>query len=257
MKFPSNWLSINVAQFIELFSLNLKEFDSQDDYYIQILSILSNQSIDDIEDLDYDDFKQHIANLNFIYRLPTKQPSIKLKIEDTDLYLMDLTQLTIGEFIDLEHFITDGYTKNLNVILSILYRRKTIHSSPFILDEFESYGNWIYHRASLFDDICVNDVYGVINNYMTFRANIFDTYQGLFDNEDPQELDIDDSESFKSKLEKTKANNDGKAIRKWGWDALLLKLAKNDPSRLNEVTGMPLIQALNVLSMVRELGIEF
>ena len=257
MKFPNNWLTINVAQFIELFSLDLKDYETVDDYYIQILSILSNQSIEDIEDIEYDDFKQHIANLNFIYRLPTKQPSIKLNIEDTDLYLMDLTQITIGEFIDLEYFITDGYTKNLSLILSILYRRKTIHNSSFIIDEFEPYGNWIYHRAPLFNDICINDVYGVITNYLTFRSNIFETYQGLFDNEDPEELDIDDSESFKSKLEKTKANNEGKAVRKWGWDALLLKLAKNDPSRLNEVTGMPLIQALNVLSMVRELNIEF
>jgi len=256
MKFPNNWLSINVAQFIELFSLNLKEFESQDDYYIQILSILSNQSVESIEDLDYDVFKQHISNLNFIYRLPTKQPSIKLNIQDTDLYLMDLNQLTIGEFIDLEHFITDGYTKNLSIILAILYRQKTIYNSSFKLDEFEEYGNWIYHRAPLFDEVCVNDVYGVINNYLTFRANIFETYKGLFDNEDPEELDIDESESFKSKLEKTKANDDAKATRKWGWEILLYKLAKEDPLKMTEAAGMSLIQAFNILAMTKETKVE-
>lgn len=259
-KRPNNWNDVTVAQFVELYSLQQDDFKTEDEYNIHLLSILTDTSIEELEELSIDEYEELLGNILFIKQLPIKQPQIVITTEAGKLYLKDqFNTLTIGEFIDLENLFTQSYIKNLPTILAILYRQKDIKNSLLFLDTYEPYGDWIFHRAPLFYDLSINQVYGVCNQYLEFRTDLFEKYSGLFDessNDEENGEEFDENESVIARAERRKEEAKQKTIKKWGWDIFLLRLAKNDPIKLEEATGMPLIQALNILSMKKELGLQ-
>ena len=253
----NGWNNIVVSQFQEIYSLNRNDFNSDDEFNLQLISILIDKPVNDLGDFEYDEYLSTIESIEFIKNLPKNQPKQSIVTPSSILYLKnDFNQLVIGEFIDLENLFTSGYIKNLDIILPILYRVKKIKNSPLYLDEFEKYGDWIFHRAKLFHNIKITDVYGVINMYLKFRDSIFENYSGLFNGEDSSEEEkIDENESIISRSEKKKEKDRNDSVRKWSWDIFLLRLAQNDATKIDQVTQMNLLQALNVLSMKKELQI--
>lgn len=253
---PTSWDGVTVSQFKEIFSFKESDFDNIEEYFMQILSILSDVSISDIEEMDYEFLMESIQKVFFINTLPNKPAKPYINTDHGMLYLKDdFNRLTIGEFIDIENLMQGNYIENLNLILGIFYRQKDIKNSPFYLDTYESYGDWIYHRASLFEYIYINDVFNVINKYLIFRKDFFERYAGLFDDSTVDEEDIDEVDSI-SKSEKMKDEEKQKNIKKWSWDLLIYRLAKNDPIKFEEATTMSVIQAFNIFSMKKELGLE-
>jgi len=253
---PKSWANITVTQFKEIFIYKKDEFETIEDYYSQILSVVTDLSIDEIDGIDHSQFIEYIENIDFIYKMPNKIPKPYIETKAGKLYLKDnFNELTIGEFIDIENLLTQNYIQNINLLLSIFYRQKTDNSSLLFLDAFEKYGNWIYHRAPLFNNVSILDVYGVINKYLIFRKDFFERYAGLFDDSVVDEEDIDETDSI-SKSEKMKDEEKQKNIKKWSWDLLIYKLSKNDPIKFEEATTMSVIQAFNIFSMKKELGLE-
>jgi hypothetical protein len=257
MELPNNWNEVSVSQFKELYTLKVDEFDSIDDYNLYCMSILMDISVHDLEKQSYADYKKCIDKLTYFIKPPSIKPKDILILHDEKLYLYDLTLLTMGELIDLEYFIGNSVINNISNISSILYRRKFLSESVFIEDEFEKYGNWVFKRAKLFEDVSINDIYGVVQYYIQYRNNLLKTYEILFESNDPDDLELNEDDDYKTKAEKMQELQKEKIVRKWGWNALLFKLAKNDPTKLNEASEIPVIQALNTLMMIRQLKIEF
>jgi hypothetical protein len=255
-KEPKSWNDITIDQFLEIVFLKVEDFTSQLEYDANLLSIISDTSISIINDLDYDEFNRLNEKFKFIKVLPNKPPSKSITTVAGSLYLInDFNQLEIGAFIDLEHFFSNDYITNFKTILAILYRQKTIHNSPLILDEFEEYGNWIFHRAELFSEISILEVYNIFPQYLKFREEFFEKYDGLLSGPVEDDVEPIEGESIISKSKRIKDNKEGKKIQKWGWDLLLYQLANNDLTKLNDATKLNLIQAFNSLSMKREMGL--
>lgn len=255
---PNSWNEITVAKFVELYSLNRDEFKTEDEYNIHLLSILTDTDVEELEEIEFEEYENLLRSISFIRTLPSKPPKHYVKTEAGLLHLKDnFNTLTIGEFVDLENLFTQGYIKNLPIILAILYRQKDIKKSLLYLDRFEPYGDWIFHRAQLFYDLPITEVYGICNKYLEFRTDIFEKYSGLFDEVgDDSEEAFDENESVIARAEKRKEEARQKSLKKWGWDVFILRLAQNDPIRLDEATKIPLLQALNILAMKKELGIQ-
>ena len=256
------WYNINVETFKEIYSIREKEFNSEDERSIEILSIILDQPIEYFEELEYSEFEKLLIDLSHLKQFPTRPPRNDVETSAGKLYLFnDLNKITLGEFIDLENYFVEGYIKNLNLILAILYRQKNILNSPLYMDTFEEYGNWIFHRQPLFNNIPIEFVYGVIPMYLKFRTNIYEVYSGLFNDVD----DNSNSEANKVEIEKMshserieyrKAIEEEESKARWNFDVILYKLAGNNPLKLEQATQLSLIQALNTLSMVKELKID-
>jgi len=122
--------------------------------------------------------------------------------------LMNLDQITLGEFIDLEVALEKGLNKNILSILSILYRDE-IKDSYFIKDYIKG-----------------------LEYYLRWRENIYKSYQYLFN------LDIEDDEPNK------KSDTD---IRH-SWYDIIMILADGKFLNINAVTEKPLISAFNWLA---------
>lgn len=259
-KIPNDWAYVSVNKFIELYDNNkIEDYNSHNQYYLNILSILADVSTEEIEDeLDYDKFMFIINNLFFLRLTPMKYPKPYIKIDDElTLFLIDYNRMTIGEFIDLENMFVGSYLKNFKLILSIVYRQRIKDGGMLFLDEYEPYGNYIHKRESLFSNVSINEVYGVIISYFKFRDNLYKVFEGLFNMNSEEEVEDDlTGLSRAERLEVQKEIDKEKKIKAWGWDIFLYKLANNNPTKLEEATNMPLIQALNVLSMKKELNLE-
>lgn len=252
---PISWNDITVSQFMELYSVNKDDFELMDDYHIQILSIIYDLPISYFEDMGIDEYKSVLANTSFLSKQPINKISQSIITNGITLYFIDnFNALTIGEFIDLENLFINGFIKNLNTILAILYRQKQPNENPLLFnDRWEPYGDWIYLRAPLFDDVKITDVYGIITKFINYRNDLYEKYSGLFDQiEETDDVEIDNTLPLKERAEITKAINREKTLNKWGWDLFLLKLANNDPTKIEEATDMNLVLCLNVLSMIKE-----
>ena len=257
------WNNITVNQFIELSSTPSSEFENELDFQQFQLSVLTNKGIDEIGDLPYSEFVKQYAEATKLLSTapPINRYKSKIKLSGIDFNLMDFNSLSVGEAIDMENYITGGFIENLKIILAIVYRRLIPSSEPLLYpSEFEPYGNYIFVRSNLFGDVPIVDVWGVIHNYLERRLIIFEKYEGLFNSNE----DIEDEEE-KNKLIEELSSQEKKAylddkkteevISKWGWDIFILRLSNYDLTKVDTILNLNFIQALNHLSMKKELNI--
>jgi hypothetical protein len=107
-------------------------------------------------------------------------------------------------------------------------------------------------RCSIFDEVCINDVYGILPEYLAYRESFMTTYANLFTDEDGNEEDEDE---VPVTSDEAKAVALKKSEKKWGWERLIYSLCNEDLTKFNEVTNLSLIMTFNMLGMKKELNV--
>ena len=130
--------------------------------------------------------------------------------------LKNFEEITFGEFIDLDIYLTMGVTKHYKEILEILEVKKKGHE--FCVYAIEQY-----------------------NNYRTF---IYRSYKKLFEIEDDELEDTEVDSSF-----------DPLQVAR-NWYKIIISLANDDLLRIDEVTEQPLKKALNFMAYQKEKQLE-
>ena len=242
MNLPRNWNEVTVSQWLELNTIDELEYNSVFLQTIEALSILSDTDPEELEDLDPEELINLARNVSFIQREPSNKPKELIK----GLKLKPLDRLTLGEFIDLEHYAMQ-FVQNFDILLSILYKRwKTDEWGNLI---FEPYSYSIMSRKLLFHEVSINEVYGAVKNYIDYSNDFKKRYENLFNpiiEEEETELDEDD----------LKAEAEEKVFTKWSWEKLLYDLSNQDLTKIDAVTDLNLIFVFNMLSMVEELQLN-
>ena len=242
MNLPRNWNEVTVSQWLELNTIDELEYNSVFLQTIEALSILSDTDSEELEDLDPEELINLARNVSFIQREPSNKPKELIK----GLKLKPLDRLTLGEFIDLEHYAMQ-FVQNFDILLSILYKRwKTDEWGNLI---FEPYSYSIMSRKLLFHEVSINEVYGAVKNYIDYSNDFKKRYENLFNpiiEEEETELDEDD----------LKAEAEEKVFSKWSWEKLLYDLSNQDLTKIDAVTDLNLIFVFNMLSMVEELQLN-
>lgn len=242
MNLPRNWNEVNVNQWLELNTIDDDEYNSVFLQTIEALSILSDTDPEELEDLDPEELINLARKVSFVKREPSNKPKELVK----GFRLKPLDRLTLGEFIDLEHYAMQ-FVQNFDILLSILYKRwKTDEWGNLI---FEPYSYSIMSRKVLFQDVSINEVYGAVKNYIDYSNDFKKRYENLFNpviEEDDTELDEEDM----------KAEAEEKVFTKWSWEKLLYDLANQDLTKIDAVTDLNLIFVFNMLSMVEDLQLN-
>ena len=242
MNLPRNWNKVTVNQWLELNTIDEEYHNSVFLQTIEALSILSDTDPEELEDLDPEELIDLARKVSFIQREPSNKPKELVK----GLKLKPLDRLTLGEFIDLEHYAMQ-FVQNFDILLSILYKRwKTDEWGNLI---FEPYSYSIMSRKLLFHDVSINEVYGAVKNYIDYSNDFKKRYENLFNpviEEEETELDEDD----------IKAEAEEKVFSKWSWEKLLYDLSNQDLTKIDAVTDLNLIFVFNMLSMVEELQLN-
>jgi len=239
---PRNWNEVSVSQWLELNTIDELEYNSVFLQTIEALSILSDTDPEELEDLDPEELINLASKVSFIEREPSNKPKELVK----GLKLNPLDRLTLGEFIDLEHYAMQ-FVQNFDILLSILYKRwKTDEWGNVV---FEPYSYSIMSRKLLFHEVSINDVYGAVKNYIDYSNDFKKRYENLFNpviEEEETELDEDD----------LKAEAEEKVFSKWSWEKLLYDLSNQDLTKIDAVTDLNLVFVFNMLSMVEELQLN-
>lgn len=238
MKLPQSWNQITVNQFIELASLEQRDFDSFFEMRVEMLSILADEDPDEFYDLDVDELNALIEPLKFLH----KEPRVKITDKIDKFTFKPFEKITLGEFIDTDYFTVQDKIGNIPIICAIFYRQTN-------LDEwgnrvFEPYKYNLFERAKVFKHIPITSVFGVVHEYLKFRDNFTKQYENLF----APQFDEDEDTTELSPEEKKEVENEKKRS-KFAWESLLYNLAGEDITKIDEITDLNLTFVFNMLSM--------
>ena len=209
-------------------------------YQIDVLSALTDSDISDFEELDIDELTVLTEQIKWINSEPSKRYKNKL-----DKYVLKpFTKISLGEFIDLEHYFSNNYLDHFCHILALLYRRtsKNIYGDDII----EPYNYSPSDRLDWYLDYKITDVYGLIPEYIKFRENFTNTYTNLLVDVVPDDEVLDDADEIKEqKREQEK--------QKFAWESTIMALCNDDLSKFNSILDMSAVLVFNILGMKKTL----
>jgi len=240
LNLPKHWSQITIEQFIEIRSLNIEDGTLQ--HNTELLSILSDLPLEHFDDMELDELQDITKELTWMNSEPSKRYQHQLG----KFKLKPFVDITLGEFITLEGFVTDDYIKNLRNICAILYRKTSIDewgnviTEPYIFKSSE--------RVHLFDDYPITSVFGLIPEYLQFRQSFLDSHANLMTESFDDDEEIDDPEERKEKEQEMKSS-------KWGWEQLIWTMSNGDLSKFDAITDTKLVLIFNFLAMRKELEI--
>jgi hypothetical protein len=244
MCLPKQWSDVTVEQFIEISEIDKDQ--GANSYNSEMLSILTEMSYDEIDELDLDEMIEMVAK----FKWALSQPSKQYKHELLGMQIKPLAKLCLFEYIDLDYYFNNNYHTNLDKICAILYRQSKVNEWGEVV--LEPYEYDLNTRAEKFLDLPITEVYGVINEFLKFRENFLEVYKNLFGEaedeltaEDKAAMDPDEIKEVEKEVKNTK----------WSWEHMIYGLTNGDITKTEAVGSLPLTYVFNVLGMKKELDI--
>ena len=211
-------------------------------YQIDVLSALTDSNISEFEELDIDELTVLTEQIKWIQSEPSKRYKNKL-----DKYVLKpFTKISLGEFIDLEHYFSNNYLDHFCHILALLYRRtsKNVYGDDII----EPYNYSPSDRLDWYLDYKITDVYGLIPEYIKFRENFTNTYTNLLVDVVADDEVLEDADEIKEqKREQEK--------QKFAWESTIMALCNDDLSKFNSILDMSVVLVFNILGMKKTLDV--
>ena len=209
-------------------------------YQIDVLSALTDSNISEFEELDIDELTVLTEQIKWINSEPSKRYKNKL-----DKYVLKpFTKISLGEFIDLEHYFSNNYLDHFCHILALLYRRtsKNVYGDDII----EPYNYSPSDRLDWYLDYKITDVYGLIPEYLKYRENFTNTYTNLLVDVVTDDEVLEDADEIKEqKREQQK--------QKFAWESTIMALCNDDLSKFNSILDMSVVLVFNILGMKKTL----
>ena len=145
-------------------------------------------------------------------KMQVQDADLLLSIEDdTNYNLIDFDEMTFGQFIDIDTYISKGAGTNLSKIVSVLYGAKE--------DKVKEWN--------------VAKVWGALREVANWRTNIYKEYDEFFELNDQEDIgDVEVSEPN---------------IQLMWWESTMA-LANEDFLKVHQVVERPLREALNFLT---------
>jgi hypothetical protein len=245
MKLPKSWNEITIEQFIEL--SNLDASIGSYSYNSEALSVLSDTSIEEIEDVDIEDMANIMLELNWA----KSQPKNFYRNELLGMVVKPISKLTLFEYIDLEHYFANNYISNLAIIAAIRYKHTEVNKFSNLI--YEPYSYSPRDRQELFLDLPITEVYGLIQEFLQYRDKFLKTYENLFNPE--AEDDLTPQEKAEMDAEEIKEIEDAKKSTKWSWELMIYTLCDGDLTKYEALGELPLVLVFNMLGMKKELSL--
>jgi len=241
MKLPNSWNDILVDQYIELRELNLEL--PYFDLMLETISIVTDTDIDELEELSFTELIDLEKKLTWL----TSEPSKNITKQIDNKRFIGFDNLTLGEFIDLNHYFSENFVTNLPTICGILYRQqKTNEWNELITEPYEYDPR---NRADLFTEVGIVQVYGIIGLFLEYKSNFEETYSTLF-KPDLSDEDIEDlDEETKKDIEEEER------LDTFSWERLIYSICQDFNTTPEQTLNMSVIFVFNMLSMKKALNI--
>lgn len=205
---------------------------------ITFVSALKDIDIQEVEGMSRVQLIEHYKQVEHLARV-SEQNKTQINI-GIDLNFVDFSQLTLGQFIDLENDVSNDFHGNFCKIIARLYLA-CVGGELYELKP-EPYENInVEYRAQLIEELHISDVYGAAVKYMNWRQKFFDSYSVF---KDPFEgVDLNDPENQAIIHEEKQRIQSGGDM----WMNLLNRLSDNDVTKFESILRMNLFLVFNQL----------
>ena len=209
-------------------------------YQIDVLSALTDSNISDFEELDIDELGELTKQIKWLQSDPSRRYKNKLD----NYVLKPFSKLSLGEFIDLEHYFSNNYLEHFCHILALLYRRtsKNVYGD----DVIEPYEYSPRDRLDWYLEYPITDVYGLIPEYLKYRENFTNTYTNLLVDVVADDEVLEDADEIKEQKKEQEK-------QKFAWESTIMTLCNDDLSKFNDILKMPVVLVFNILGMKKTL----
>lgn len=247
MKVPKGWHEQTLSQYIELRSLEFEDFADLDEYHEERLKIiLDNDEV--VERLEVEE----LTNWLNLIKWSKQEPTNNFKRQIGEYHFKDFKLLTLGEFIDLEHYIQD-VKKNASKIIAILLRKTKIGEWGELIFEPYKVVN-VEQRANEMLEQKASDVYGIIKAYIDFSKDFKEKRKSMFEGGDEEDEDEENDEPTTAEDRKEERAEQSK--KKWAWEILLYNLMRKDLTKFEDVTDLDLHLVFLFGAMKMELKLD-
>jgi hypothetical protein len=161
---PEDYSELSLGKFMLISEVDQKLYKSQTEWTIQLVSIIIGCPINNLMELPISDLTALISEFEWVTEMPKQKPIKSIVIDGINYVTKEQTQLTTGEWISVESFLTEELTnqKNFHLVLAILLRPEVDGK----IKPLESDFNEILKRAELFKQkMMIEDCYGLIQNF--------------------------------------------------------------------------------------------
>lgn len=155
---PDCWEKVTLKQFSEIVTL----YESEDKNTVDILSIFTGKSREELNSMPSDFVVQMLALLLFLEKPIDVKPDNKIVIDKT-LYTINYKEkLKFGEFCDAETALKD---KDYATLLAVLCRKEgEIYNDEFIANTLES-------RVAMFNSLPITEAYRLLGFFLKLSLN--------------------------------------------------------------------------------------
>lgn len=236
MELPSSWTEVTVSEFLDLQSI--EDCGSLFEQQLDKLAVFTDEDLEEEPPLVITGLIKQMAFLN-------TKPSEVFKKTLGDYVYKPLSEVTWGEFIDLEHFARDG-VKSLTTMAAIFYRKQSKDNWGYTI--FEPYNYDPRQRGEEFMHNPITDIWGVVTEWTKYRNNLINNaYSNLFDGGKIPDEEIQDLPPEEiAQIRKEEAQQE--AFSKWSYASITLDLAQGDVTKVEDVLNLKLVFVLNMLS---------
>lgn len=158
---PDGWHEVTIGQYMELIAIDT---DNQTRKIVETISILTDTDDAHICKMDLPSLKkisEHIMWLGVLPKEASYKPIIRIGEEEFG-FVNRLTDLTLGEWIDMDEMVKD-FDKNIHKMIALLYRPlvTAFNDRDRIVESYDPAS--LDARAELFkNSVNMQDVYGVL-----------------------------------------------------------------------------------------------
>lgn len=213
-------------------------FESFSEWSIEWISCFLDIDPEDVEMWEWSKVLSEIERAKLT--MDNWVPPHVVDLENAEFYQLPFHKLTLGEFIDLEYYLTDE--KWITHVCSILYRRRT--SDPLNGYTWESYGDWVEWRSKLWLHAPA-ECSKIVKPWLEWRTDLLNKYSGLFNIPTPFDPELTEQEKRDILRQEEKQSA-------FSWESTLLMLSNDRADRVPEILKMPLLLVLNLLSSLKK-----
>lgn len=251
MELPKKWSDISLETYLEIRAINAAEFQGMSRMMVETLSILSGESVEEIDELEVKQIKKLYESVRFVNDTPRAKVQNSIELEGESLFYKGMG-LTLGEYIDLLGW-NSGEIK-ADLIAALLYRRTRINEWGEV--EFQPRNYNVSERAEKIRGLSVAHVWGCVNAFRDFNTMIREKYGDLFPEPEQGEIEGEEEEKKVSKrrtIGEQKHEAKEKALQTHQWIKFVDDLCGGDITKRDEVLRTPVIYVFNIMGMKHDL----
>lgn len=191
IKIPQGWDEITIGQYQEYMDV-LKTTDERLPMkrMISLLSVLTDTDEAVYYKMSMDVIHEITESVGFMNEEPKGNFNRIITINGVEYgFQYNMNELTLGEWIDLEHYITNGVIENLHYIAAILYRPIINKGDEYFEYEIADYTTVkLEGTAKLFKyNVSVDDIYGISVFFYTIANELLMPMSSFLSKTNPTE----------------------------------------------------------------------